>query len=50
MDDETIITYPQCGTENTSGEDVCTNCGMSLEPAEDGVEPRGDQVETGNES
>ena len=45
MDDQTIITCPQCGTENTPGEDVCTNCGMSLSPAEEGVEPTAGQNE-----
>ena len=46
MDNETIITCPQCGTENTPGSDLCTNCGLSLAPPEDGVEPQADQNES----
>jgi methionyl-tRNA synthetase len=49
MNDETIITCPQCGTENTPGADECTNCGMSLEPAEEGIDPHGNQLDTGND-
>jgi predicted RNA-binding Zn-ribbon protein involved in translation (DUF1610 family) len=47
VDDETTITCPQCGTENTPGSDECTNCGMSLTPPEEGVEPSAGQTTDG---
>jgi uncharacterized membrane protein YvbJ len=43
--DTGAITCPECGTENTPDAEKCTNCGMSLDPAEEGVEPQKGQNE-----